>query len=139
MSERGRTSANGAPAGDGRSRLVRLAKSLARTQTEVEVEEIREESDLPGVTPIVELEDRQPACVCGVVRTVTLRPRTTVPALAVELYDGTRTLSLVWLGRRRIRGIDPGVFLTARGRMTYAHGVPTIYNPSYELKPARGH
>lgn len=120
-------------------RIARLAKGLTLTQSEVEVEEIRQEADLPGVTPIVELEDRQPASVCGVVRSVTLRPRLTVPALSVELFDGTRLLSLVWLGRRRITGIDPGVFLTARGRVTYAHGMPTIYNPSYELRPGRGH
>ena len=40
---------------------------------------------------------------------MTLRPRADVPALVVEIYDGSRPLHLVWLGRREIAGIQPGV------------------------------
>ena len=75
----------------------------------------------------------------GAVRSVTLRPRVNVPALVVELYDGSQTLNLVWLGRRQIGGIEPGTYLTARGRVTYKNGVPTIFNPAYDIKPHRGH
>ena len=83
--------------------------------------------------------DRSEARVCGAVRSVTLRPRTNVPALVVEIYDGSKTLNLIWLGRRRIGGIAPGTYLTVHGRVTYRHGIPTIFNPSYEIRPARGH
>ena len=40
--------------------------------------------------------------------TVTLQPRAGVPALEAELYDGSDVLTLIWLGRRRITGIDCG-------------------------------
>ncbi|WP_162308160.1 OB-fold nucleic acid binding domain-containing protein [Segeticoccus rhizosphaerae] len=120
-------------------RLRQLASRLSRTQDEAEVEELRVESDRPGVTAIAQLQNRRHANVCGVVRSVTLRPRENVPALAVELYDGTELMTLVWLGRRRIRGIEPGVFLTARGCVCMRRGTPTMFNPYYELMPGRGH
>jgi hypothetical protein len=119
--------------------LSRVTERLARTELEFEALELQEDTGRLGATPIAELEDRSDATVCGSVRSVTLRPRVNVPALVVELYDGSKTLNLIWLGRRRIGGIVPGTSLTARGRVTFKHGVPTIFNPAYEIKPTRGH
>ena len=53
----------------------------------------------------------------GTLRTVTLRPRGGVPALEAELYDGSGTIVLVWLGRRRITGIEPGRSIQVIGRL----------------------
>jgi hypothetical protein len=117
----------------------RVTARLARTELEFEAQELQEDTGRLGATPIAELADRSDAVVCGSVRSVTLRPRVNVPALVVELYDGSQTLNLVWLGRRRIGGIVPGTYLTAHGRVTFKHGVPTIFNPAYEIKPVRGH
>jgi hypothetical protein len=118
--------------------LSRVTARLARTELEFEAQELQEDTGRIGATPIAELADRSDAVVCGSVRSVTLRPRVNVPALVVELYDGSQTLNLVWLGRRRIGGIVPGTYLTAHGRVTFKHGVPTIFNPAYEIKPVRG-
>jgi len=119
--------------------LSRLTSRLASTESELEDRELKEDTGRLGATPIADLADRAEASVCGAVRSVTLRPRVNVPALVVELYDGSKTLNLVWLGRRRIAGIVPGTSLTAHGRVTYKHGIPTIFNPAYEIKPVRGH
>ncbi len=119
--------------------ISRLTSHLASTESELEDRELKEDTWRLGVTPIAELKDRSQASVCGAVRSVTLRPRVNVPALVVELYDGSKTLNLIWLGRRRIAGIVPGTSLTAHGRVTYKHGIPTIFNPAYEIKPLRGH
>ena len=67
-----------------------------------------------------------------------LRPQIQVPALVVELFDGTGSLSLVWLGRRAVVGIVPGVMLRVEGRVTDLRGGPTIYNPAYEILPHHG-
>jgi hypothetical protein len=77
--------------------------------------------------------DRVPVAVFGTVRALTIRPRGGVPALEAELYDGTGTVTLVWLGRRTIAGLHPGRRLRAFGRITTAHGERFIYNPKYEL------
>jgi RecG-like helicase len=119
--------------------LHRLASRLTKSEAELEATELQADSDRLGGTPISELVDRQTASVCGSVRSVTLRPRVNVPALVAELYDGSQQLNLVWLGRREIRGIEPGTYLTVRGRVTYQRGVPTIFNPAYDIKPSRGH
>jgi len=127
------------PAEDAKPRLLsRLTSRLASTASELEDRELKEDTWRLGATPIATLADRKDASVCGAVRSVTLRPRVNVPALVVELYDGSKTLNLVWLGRRRIAGIVPGTYLTAHGLVTYRHGIPTIFNPSYEIKPVRG-
>ena len=117
----------------------RVTARLARTELEFEAQELQEDTGRLGATPIADLADRSDAVVCGSVRSVTLRPRVNVPALVVELYDGSQTLNLVWLGRRRIGGIVPGTYLTAHGRVTYQHGIPTMFNPVYEIRPDRGH
>ena len=67
-----------------------------------------------------------------------LRPLAGVPTLEAELYDGTGNVTLVFLGRRRIRGIEPGRSLVARGPAHHPRGRPTLYNPSYELRPTGG-
>jgi hypothetical protein len=119
--------------------LSRLTSRLASTASELEDRELKQDTGRLGATPIADLADRSHASVCGAVRSVTLRPRVNVPALVVELYDGSKTLNLIWLGRRRIAGIVPGTYLTAHGRVTFKHGIPTIFNPAYEIKPVRGH
>ena len=56
-----------------------------------------------------------------------------VMPLEAELFDGSGSVTLVWLGRRRIPGIEPGRTLTARGRFAAFDGKRVIYNPWYEL------
>ncbi len=82
-----------------------------------------------------ELPDRRTACVCGTLKSVTLRPRAGVPALVAELYDGTGILHVVWLGRRQIAGIEPGRRIRVLGRVAQRDGKPVVFNPSYDLLP----
>ena len=67
---------------------------------------------------------------------VTLAERTYggVPALEAELYDGTDTLTVLWLGRRRIAGIFPGRSIRVTGRIGVHDGSRIIYNPRYDLR-----
>jgi len=115
-----------------------LTDRLTKSSDELEDADLMADSERLGGTPICDLPDRERATVCGSVRSVTLRPKVDVPALVVELYDGSMPLHLVWLGRRQIVGIEPGVFLQASGRVSYSRGTPTIFNPSYEIVPQRG-
>jgi RecG-like helicase len=125
--------------GHHRSLLARLSERLTKPVHEIEADELLEGSDRHGSTRMSELLDRQVATVTGTVRAVTLRPRVNVPALVVDLYDGSRTINLIWLGRRTIGGIEPGTYLRATGRVTFTRGMPTIFNPAYEIVPPRGH
>jgi RecG-like helicase len=127
------------PHGERKGALSRLGERFTKTVTQIEADELQEDAARLGCTPMCDLQDRQEATVSGTVRAVTLRPRVNVPALVVDLYDGSRTINLVWLGRRTIGGIEPGTYLRAHGRVTYSRGIPTIFNPSYEIVPLRAH
>ena len=122
--------------GDGAPRpgfLRRALGRLATTTPEMEAAELREDAAAAGCAPIARCGDRDVVTLHGSLRTVTLRPRGGVAALEAELYDGSGTVTLIWLGRRRIGGISPGRQLTVRGRLG-AHGDQRVlYNPRYEL------
>jgi DNA/RNA endonuclease YhcR with UshA esterase domain len=114
-----------------------LHRALA-SQAEIEADEEHRESVRYGCTPVSDLPERRRATVHGVIRSVTLRPRQGVPALEAELYDGTGTLDLVWLGRREISGIEPGRRGTFEGLVCNLDGRRAVYNPRYELQPRPG-
>ena len=116
--------------------LRRAVARLTEGDSEVAARELQDERALVGATAVVECCKGEPVTVAGTLRAVTLRPRAGVPTLEAELYDGTGTVTLVWLGRRTIGGIECGRRLVARGRLTGLDGKPTIYNAAYELQPA---
>lgn len=118
--------------------LRRLVDRLLKPAHELELDELAATVAAHGATPIVEATPRQPATVLGEVRSVALRPQVQVAALVVEIFDGTVPLHLVWLGRRAIAGIEPGVVLRVHGRVCHRRGMRTIFNPSYEIVPTRG-
>src|SRR5664280_122407 len=119
--------------------ISRAAAALSRTGSELVARDLKADTGALGATPIGDLVDRSQATVCGVVRSLTRRPGVNVPALVAEIYDGSQTLNLIWLGRRRIGGVVPGTYLSAHGRVTYRHGTPVIFNPAYEIRLDRDH
>ncbi|MGN9841817.1 OB-fold nucleic acid binding domain-containing protein [Nonomuraea sp. H19] len=108
---------------------------LASPQSEIEAQELREDADEVGATPIASCGGRRRFCVAGTLRTVTLRPRGGAPALEAELYDGSDVIDLVWLGRRKIVGIEPGRTVKAEGLVSMQDGRKVMFNPRYELRP----
>ena len=113
--------------------LRRLSERLTRTSHEIEAAELARESSDLGVVHIAAAPLRTRVTICGEVRSVTLRPREETPALDVEVWDGTESLHLGWLGRRRIAGIVPGIKVQATGRITTRRKVATMFNPAYEI------
>lgn len=114
----------------------RLRTSLSRwaNAPAEEARELQRVTAKAGCVPISEAPDRELVIVQGTLKTVTLRPRGGVPALEAELYDGSGTITVLWLGRRRIAGIYPGRALQVEGRIGLHDGVRIIYNPRYQLK-----
>ena len=119
--------------------LRRAVGRLTASDSQVEADELKERCMKAGATLAAQLPDRCRVKVSGTLRTVTLRPHGAVQALDAELYDGSGSVSLVWLGRRQIPGIEPGRVLSATGLVTRADGRAVMYNPAYELRlPAAG-
>lgn len=107
----------------------------SRTQAEIEAEELLDELTFAEIARICECKAGEKPRVSGTVRSLTIRPRTVNPALEVELYDGSASLRVVWLGRRHIDGITPGRKMIIHGRITTSDRHLTVFNPRYLLLP----
>lgn len=113
--------------------LGRMLHRLSDAQNVLEADELQRDAERAGCTPIASHGDRDVVTVHGSLNCVTLRPRGGVLALEAELYDGSGSVTLVWLGRRQIAGISPGRQLTAHGRLGCTDGRRVLFNPRYEL------
>jgi hypothetical protein len=76
---------------------------------------------------------RQRVRVTGHVRSLRVQPRAGVPTLECVLFDGTGGLSVVFLGRRHVAGIDVGTRMLVEGVVGDYHGRLAVLNPVYEL------
>ena len=116
---------------------TRLRRTISRWANSGDQDErdLRRTHREDGFEQIGAAPDREPVRLRGTLRTVTLRPRGGVPALEAELSDGTGSITIVWLGRRRITGIAPGRSLSVQGRIGLQDGERILYNPRYELIP----
>jgi hypothetical protein len=106
---------------------------LASEADVLEARDLQRAAASHGATAVTDCQNRKQVVVMGTVRSLTLRPRAGVPTLEVDLYDGSGTVTLVWLGRRELAGIMPGRRLRATGRITTSGGRRVIFNPRYEL------
>lgn len=112
----------------------RALHRLAADEHELEAKDLQEEVASAGAVAVARCPYREDVCVAGTLRQVMLRPRAGTPTLEAELYDGSGSVRLVWLGRRRIAGIEPGRSLVAHGRVARTPTGKVIYNPRYELR-----
>lgn len=118
----------------------RLRSVLSRwTSSQENVDAVQDEarSHRAGGTRCGELTGRRRVVLAGALRSVTLRPRAGVPALEAEMSDGTGTVSVIWLGRREIAGVEVGQWVRVEGMVSCHDGRKLMYNPRYELLPGR--
>ena len=85
------------------------------------------------VTPIGSIEWRKRSKVHGRVTSISTAPRGSAPMLQVEIWDETGGITLNFLGRREIAGLEVGLEMRAEGMVGEEEGQLTILNPSYEL------
>jgi hypothetical protein len=113
--------------------LSRTLQKLTADDQTIDAEALQSDVATSGCAPVSACRKGQVVTVTGRLKSVVYTPRETVPTLEAELFDGSGSVTLVWLGRRRIPGIEPGRSLTARGRFAAFDGRRVIYNPWYAL------
>ena len=86
-----------------------------------------------NITAIGEIQWRKRAQVQGRVTSIKSAPRGSAPTLEVEIWDETGGVSLQFLGRRDIAGLEVGSQMRAEGMVGEDDGSMVILNPSYEL------
>jgi amino acid transporter len=84
-------------------------------------------------TPIGAAQPRHRIRVAGRVKSVRVQPKAGASNLECVLSDGTGGLLLVFQGRPKIAGIEPGARLVAEGMVGEWGRRPAILNPSFEL------
>ena len=96
---------------------------------------------------IRELPQRGRVLCRGFIEAVTYAPASQVAAFTAIVVDhesgpararpkgngAAGRLRVIWLGRRRIPGIAAGTELRLEGMVTVRTGLPTMFNPRYEI------
>jgi RecJ-like exonuclease len=110
-----------------------LLKRLTASAQNIDAAELRSEVERLCCQSVGELHRGSLVTIAGRIRSVVYTPSANVPTFQAELFDGSSAIQLVWLGRRRIAGIEPGRRLLAYGRVGVHDDRLAIYNPWYEL------
>ena len=116
--------------------LKGMLKGLRTPASQLDLDRLRKTcSQVPGMTPIAEVQPRQEFAAVGEISSPRIVPRAGSPSLEATINDGTGSLTVVWTGRRQIAGVGPGRRLIVRGRANPSgpRGRALVYNPAYEL------
>jgi hypothetical protein len=120
---------------DGRRHAKRDARA-AKTSSKADDGAIVRPDEVPeGVVPIAEVAYRQRARVAGRIRSLRVQPWAGVATLECTLVDETGGIVLVFLGRKHVAGLAPGVRLVAEGMVGDHGGRLAMLNPDYRILP----
>jgi RecG-like helicase len=100
---------------------------------ELDAIELRTSIEEKGADAIADVELGKVTTHTGKIRSIVFRPEKAVPALEAEVFDGTGFIVVIWLGRRRILGIKPGISISVTGRLVEVEDRLTMYNPKYSI------
>lgn len=115
--------------------LRRLTRRLTEDPELRDVEQLSDEAVNSGAQRAIDCQRGQEVTMVGTLRSVEANAKGCGCSVRAELFDGTDTVTLVWLGQRRIPGIDSGRTLRVHGRLgKLENGGKAMYNPHYELQ-----
>src|SRR5437899_11293603 len=117
--------------------LKKMLERLSKPVRELDQEKLRAFCETHGeATPIKQVHPREDAIIVGEIASLRIVPRADGSQwLEATVTDGTGTVVVMWTGRRRIAGVNPGQKISIHGR-----GSPSgpgrrllLLNPEYEL------
>ncbi len=115
--------------------LRRLTRRLTEDPEQRDVEELTGEAAATGAQKAIDCRRGQEVTMVGTLRSVEANSKGCACGLRAELFDGTDSVTLVWLGQRRIPGIESGRTLRVHGRVgKLESGAKAMYNPHYEIQ-----
>ena len=112
----------------------RFFRRMAESDEQRYAEEIQAwAANGPGSVRIAEAPPRSRVKLAGVVRRITVRPLEGHESLEAILSDGTGEVTVVWMGRRAIRGLSLGTRLVVDGLLAEQRSEKRMVNPSFEF------
>ncbi len=113
----------------------RITRRLTEDPEQRDAQELTGEADSTGAHRAVDCQRGQEVTMVGTLRSVETNAKGCAGGVRAEFFDGTDSVTLVWLGQRRIPGIESGRTLRVHGRLgTLENGSKAIYNPHYEIQ-----
>jgi len=88
---------------------------------------------VPARTPIIDAQWRERVVVAGRVRSVRVAPLHDAPTLELVLVDDTGAISVVFLGRRALAGVEVGTRMAVEGMVGVHKARLALLNPTYRL------
>jgi amino acid transporter len=128
FASRGAASRGGAGAGTGSS----AGRDHAGAKRRDDRQSIDRE-EVPGAVRISELRPRQRARVTGRIRAVRVQAGAGVPSVECTIADSTGQVMLVFQGRRRVPGIEPGARLVVEGMVGERGRRLAMINPLFTI------
>jgi hypothetical protein len=115
--------------------LRRLTRRLTEDPEQLDVEQLSDDAANTGARKAIDCQRGQEVTMVGTLRSVECNGKGCAGGVKAELFDGTDSVMLVWLGQRRIPGIESGRTLRVHGRVgKLDNGAKAIYNPHYEIQ-----
>jgi RecG-like helicase len=112
----------------------RFARRLTATDEQLLAEEIQSwAAEIPGTVRIGDCTPRTPVKVAGVVKRITVTPAQGSESLEAVISDGTGEISVVWMGRRSIPGLNLGTHVVVQGVVAEERSGRRMVNPSFEF------
>jgi amino acid transporter len=88
---------------------------------------------VPGATSIIDATWRRRVILAGRVRSLRVAPLHDAPTLELVLVDATGAVSVIFLGRRSLAGVDVGSKMIVEGTVGIHKARLALMNPRYQL------
>ncbi len=113
--------------------LRRFVEKITRTTEDIDRARLEDFCATCDGERIGSLPARQRARVAGEIRSVRIVPRAGSAAVEATINDGHDSIVAVFLGRRRVGGINTGRRLIIEGMVAKDGNRRLIFNPTYQL------
>ncbi|MGQ4575315.1 hypothetical protein ACUH93_02760 [Dermabacteraceae bacterium P7006] len=117
--------------------LARLRERFD-SAAEADAERALHEAQLAGLDTVASVKNRRKVRLVGFISSVVIPPAAAEASVEVDVYDGTGTITVIWIGRRHIEGIEPGSKLRLEGFAARRERKRVMYNPRYTLLSVPG-
>ncbi len=117
------------------SRTSKRLEAASSAKTKADFDALGKEA-LRGVIQISDVHWRENVRVAGRVKALRVQPwADQVASLELTLADTTGGITVVFLGRRTLGGVNLGTHLVVEGMTSEHNRLLTILNPAYQLLP----
>ena len=113
--------------------LLRALRRWGASNEEQVAQERQRKVEESGATRISSARDRERVVLRGFVTALTMEPRGGTPWVEATFSDGSEAITLIWMGRREIPGVNAGREMKVEGRVLMVEGERRMYNPRDSL------